>query len=127
MLPPGIGAARGCLARATEKHPMSKLRLNREAARAEDAGAANPYRFPVEAARRLGAEAGEHRPGPGRGSRGGAGATATADGDVITQIEEALDRMQNRLDDLSDQIGSLRFPGVTGDEGEGPEPGPSAA
>lgn len=107
---------------------MSKLRLNRDAARAEKAGAPNPYRFPVEAARRLGAEAGERRSAPGAGPRASAGATATADGgDVITQIEEALDRMQNRLDDLSDQIGSLRFPGVAEREDEGPKPGPSAA
>lgn len=98
---------------------MSKLKLNRATARTEET-AANPYRFPVEAARRLGAEE-EGAAGPGRCADPRAGGV-----DMINEIERALDRMQDRLEDLSDQIGSLRFPGVGGED-EDPDLGPSAA
>lgn len=106
---------------------MSKLKLNRAAARGEEAGGANPYRFPVEAARRLGGGSGTVETpaaAAGVGPRAGAGSEGV---DVISQIEDALDRMQDRLEDLSDQIGSLRFPGVERGEDEGPDGGPSAA
>lgn len=98
---------------------MSKLKLNRATARPEETATDNPYRFPVEAARRLGAE--EEGAASGRCAESRPGGV-----DVINEIEQALDRMQDRLEDLNDQIGSLRFPGVGGED-EGPDLGPSAA
>ena len=84
---------------------MPKLRLCRDSAVPEDVETPDVYLFPVDAAREMGSGLLE--------------SDSDQDLDTIGDIERALDRMQDRLDDLSADLDSLPFPGVRGD-GQGP-------